>query len=293
MQNQIIEVKQIDWFDERFYKIRYENEAKVEVEDYFPSVTTKLGALPKPQLLHWYGDIGNREANLRRNEAADSGSRVHWAWQTYCTAGIVIYNPPKAPIYDEEEIKELKEKYNQHFFMLYNQDEMWSFMKLVAFYQAVKPYKMLSEHTVYDIDNRDAGTMDNLFGIPEGEYMINGSKPVKLARGLYLFDAKTGNYIGNDSKMQLAAYWGCIMFMIRNGLIDLPEKEEDRNIVGAIIGHTAAKTRSGIEGFSATVLNVDDLQEYYKRYRNIAAVWESEFGTLKPTIRQVPGYITL
>jgi len=48
MEKEILQVKQIEWFDDHFYKIRYVNEAKVELEDYIPSVTTKLGALSKP-----------------------------------------------------------------------------------------------------------------------------------------------------------------------------------------------------------------------------------------------------
>ena len=47
-----IEVKQIAWFDDRFYKIRYENDKKVEVEDYIPSITTKLNALPIQRYRH-------------------------------------------------------------------------------------------------------------------------------------------------------------------------------------------------------------------------------------------------
>jgi len=285
-----IELKQIDWFDDHFYKIRYENDQKVEVEVYIPSVTTKLGALSKPQLQRWYGDVGNREAFLRMTEASDRGSRIHWAWECFTSGGVVIYHPDKTPLFDNEELEELKKRYNQHYFILRNQDEMWNFMKLEAFHKAVKPTFSLSEQKVFNLDTMDAGTMDNLFGVKEGTYLINGSKPVKLETGLYLFDAKTGSYVGAEAKMQLSAYWACLVWMARNKFIELPE---DMEIQGAIIGHTSAKTRSGIEGFSATVIPKDEIEDYYRRYRNIAAVWESEFSSMKPKIRQIPGYVAL
>ena len=285
-----VELKQIAWFDDRFYKVRYENDQKVEVEDYLPSVTTKLGALAKPQLVKWVGDLGNREANLQKYEKADRGSRIHWAWETFCGGGVVIYQPDKTPMYDDVEFAALVKKYNGHYFVLKNQDEMWNFMKLAEFHKRIKPTFSLNEQIVYDLGNRDAGTMDNLFGIETGEYEINGTKPVKLERGLYLFDAKTGNYVGNEAKMQLGAYWGCVYYMIQNKLIELPE---DLEIKGAIIGHTSAQTRKGIEGFSAIYTPLEELKEYYRRYRNISAVWESEFGTMKPKIRQIPAYLSL
>ena len=34
MKENVLDVKQIDWFDDRFYRVRYENDAKVEIEDY-------------------------------------------------------------------------------------------------------------------------------------------------------------------------------------------------------------------------------------------------------------------
>jgi len=285
-----IELKRIDWFDDRFYKIKYVNEAKVDIEDYLPSVTTKLNALSKPQLTSWYGDIGNREARLRVTESADRGSRIHWAWETFCSGGVVIYDPPKTPLYTPEEKDEIIKRHNGHFFILQNQDEMWNFTKLRDFHKAIKPYFTLNEYTVFDINNRDAGTMDNLFGIEAGKYMINGVKPVELKRGLYLFDAKTGNYIGNEAKMQLGAYWSCVMYMIDNGFIDLPMED---GIQGAIIGHTSAKTKAGIEGFSAILIPKEELSQYYNRYRHISAVWTNEFGSLKPKIRQLEGFIAL
>ncbi len=277
-----IEVKQIDWFDDHFYKIRYENEAKIEVEDYIPSVTTKLGALAKPFLIGWYGDIGTREARLRTMEQADRGSRIHWAWETYTTGGVVIYDSPKTPIYTKEEVDKIIESSKGNYLILRDQEEMYQMMKMEKFYKALDPISCASESIVYDIENRDAGTMDNLFEINSGEYEINGATLLKLGGGFYIFDLKSGNYLGKEARMQVACYAKCAVSM---GLV--PEIE------GALIGHTASKTKKGIEGFSTVHLTQDDIEQEYQDYRDIARVWDRNFGTRKPTIRQIPGIIKL
>lgn len=280
--NKKIEVKQIDWFDDHFYKIRYENEAKVEIEDYIPSVTTKLGALAKPFLIGWYGDIGTREARFRTTEQADRGSRIHWAWECYTTGGVVIYDSPKTPIYDKEELDKIINASKGNFLILRDQDEMYQIMKLEKFYKILKPISYASESIVYDIENRDAGTMDNLFKINAGEYEVNGSVPLKLDGGFYIFDLKSGNYLGKEARMQVSCYAKCAVSM---GLAP--------DIEGALIGHTASKNKKGIEGFSTVHLTKEDIEQEYQDYRDIAKVWERNFGTRKPTIRQIPGIIKL
>ena len=36
-----------------------------------------------------------------------------------------------------------------------------------------------------------------------------------------------------------------------------------------------------------------EINQYYQDYRDIAKVWDRNFGNEKPTIRQIPGIITL
>ena len=62
---------------------------------------------------------------------------------------------------------------------------------------------------------------------------------------------------------------------------------------GDIMAHTSAQIKSGIEGFMAYFLNREEIEQYYQDYRDIAKVWERQFGTRKPTIRQLPGYVSL
>jgi hypothetical protein len=276
-----IEIKQIDWFDSHWYKVRYENEAKNEVTDYLPSVTTILGLYPKPFLQRWRGDIGNREADMRVEEAAERGSRIHHAWYTYMTGGYVIYHPPKTPLYTPEELADLKKRCNNQFVILTNQDEMYQAVKLELFYKALAPGVIASEMTVVNLEDRDAGTLDNVFEIKKGEYNINGSKPVKLEAGKYVFDLKTGKAVSPENSLQASRY--AVMY----------EQMEGVEIQGALIGHTNAATRSGIEGFGVKVISRDEIEENNKVYLDIMKVWKKVNAGMKPTLRQLPGLIKL
>ena len=277
--NKTLEVKQIDWFDDHFYKIRYINEAKQEIIDYLPSTTTKLSAVSKPFLIRWHGDIGNREATLRRDEAGDRGSRIHWAWHVYITGGAVIYNPPKTPLYTKKEIEELQKKYTETF-ILTNQNEMWDLMKLQKLVQILKPTPVASEVILYDIENREAGTVDNIFDIEAGSYKINGSTPLVLPKGRYIVDLKSGASIG-DGDMQVANY------------AKMAEKCDYGSIQGTLILHTKSKTKAGIEGLGVSYQDEKMVDQKYQDFRDISRVWERQFGNKKPIVRQIPGLITL
>ena len=281
MKKEPIEVKMIEWFDSHFYKIKYLDEAKIECEDYIPSVTTKLGALSKPNLIRWYGDLGTREAELRKNEAANYGMSVHWAWYAITTGGAVIYQPPRGPLYSPDEMAELHKKFKGHYRIMYSQDEMWDVMKLQELLKRLKPEILMSEYIVFDLENKDAGTVDNIFHIKAGTYEINGKTPLKLEEGNYIHDLKTGNYLGKESKMQVATYAKCA------------EKTTDLEIKGALITHTKSKNRNGIEGLGVTLMTREDIEQEYKDYRDIAAVWDRNFASMKPKVRQIPAIITM
>ncbi len=272
-------IKCIDWFDDHFYKIEYVNEAKQDIIDYLPSTTTKLSALAKPFLIKWHGDIGNREATMRRDEAGERGTRLHYAWATYITGGAVIYNPPKTPLYNAEELAELKKKY-PNCWMITNQGEMWDMMKLQKFVQILKPKSIASEVILYDLENHEAGTADNIFDIEAGSYLINGATPLVLPAGRYMFDLKTGASIG-DGDMQVANY------------ATMAKKTGYGEILGTLIGHTQSKNKKGIEGFGISYQDEKKIAEKYQDFRDIARVWERQFGTKKPIIRQIPGIIIL
>lgn len=273
----MMEVKSVEWFDDRFYKIKL-GDGKI---DYIPSVTTKLGALAKPFLIRWYGDLGTREANRQKIEKADRGTRIHHAWWVYTTNGAVIYQPDNHPIYNKDELSEVCKKYGNHVSIIRNQDEMYQVTKLQKFYKAINPTETNSEVTVCDPEMRDAGTTDNIFNISSGEYMVNGAKPLVLTGGKYIFDLKTGTAVGKEARMQVACY------------AKIVEKMDMGPIVGGLIGHTQAKTKNGIAGFSTIHMTQEELAIEYSDYRDVAKVWERNFGNTKPRVRTLPSIIVI
>ena len=121
-----MEIKLVEWFDEHWYKIIKED----ETVDYFPSTNTKLRVVAKPYIGKWRGDIGNREADLRMFEAGERGTRIHHAWYTLTTGGIVIFNPWQRPNYSAEDISKLQDEYSGKVSVVQYQDEMLDIWKL-------------------------------------------------------------------------------------------------------------------------------------------------------------------
>ncbi len=270
-----IEIKQINWFDDHWYKVRYLNDEKLECEDYYASVTTKLGILAKPHLIRWYGDVGTREAQRKTREAADRGTRIHWAWYTYVQGGAIIYQDRRAPAYTREETDEIFKQHNGNVWTIENQDEHWDFLKLVEMFKRLDPQIVESEKKVFNVEHKEAGTADNIFNLKEGKYEISGAKPLVLPAGNYLGDLKTGASVTKEAYMQISAYVYCAESMGYD------------TFTGALIYHTQSKTKSGIPGLSVTYLNRAEIEQHYSDFRDISRVWERQ-STSKPIIRQLP-----
>ena len=280
----IKEVKLVEWFDSHWYKIVYQDKEIVDGPDittYFASTTTKLGIVSKPFLARWRGDIGNREADLRLFEAQERGIRIHHGWYTLTTGGVVIYQPFQRPNYNEEEISRLMDAYAGNVAIIRYQDEMYDLWKLQRWIDVVKPKFLASEMTVYSLTNKDAGTLDNLVFIEEGDYMINGAKPLHLPCGIYLLDLKTGKQVDDNAFMQTADYFMCVKEM---GLGDS---------VGTLILHTQAATKKAIEGLSTLYRSKEQVEEDYKDYRLAAALWERKNADAKPNVFEFPSLLTL
>ena len=285
VKKETVDVRMFSWFDDHFYKVRYINEAKVEVEEYFASVTTKLGALDEPFLRRWYGQVGLEEALRVMREAGDRGSRIHWAWQVFNEGGAIIYNPDKAAPYNKEELDELWKYYNGNCVVIKNQDEQLQLSKLQRWIQAVEPKQISCEMIVYDIEEKDAGTLDNLMFIEAGDYMIAGSKPLKFPEGWYIIDLKTGNNVSDKARMQVSRYGRMVEKM--------PIVRDDKPVVieGALIIHTSASTRTGIEGLTTIYVPREEMVELNKDYLDIAKVWNRQCQSQKPKIFQLPALI--
>jgi len=267
--------KQVAWYDDRFYEFEFEEGRK----EYFASVTTKLGVVSKPFLAQWRGSVGNQEANRVMSEAQEKGTREHDAWETLVKGGVVLFNPRKKPVYKQEDVDQYRLEYPK-VSIIEEQEEMHDVVKLSMFLERVKPVSLASEITVYSLINRDAGTMDNLFEIKEGEYMVSGSKPIFIPGGIYVADLKSGKTVDRSAYKQCACYAACVREM---GIADP---------IGTMILHTSAQTRSGIEGFACIIRNKEQMEQDYKSYRLTAALWEDENQDYHPKVFSLPTMVT-
>ena len=272
-----IQIKMVDWFDSHVYKIDLLKDGKPETR-WVPSVTTKLGITDKPFLAKWRGDIGNREADMRLYESQERGSRIHHAWSIFCLGGVVIYNPWNRPNYTEAEIAQIKAN-NEKWAVLSNQDEMYALIKLQRLVEVLKPKMLYSERIVYSLTNNDAGTADNIWEIEEGDYMINGAKPLRIPKGRYLVDLKNGNQISDEAYYQTAAYVMCA------------EEMGDPEYAGTLILHTSSKNKSGIEGLGVSLSLRPEVEENYQTYRLAASLWEKKNPGFAPKIFEFPSII--
>lgn len=271
-----LEIRMIELLDDHWYKVTVDG-----VIHYIPSVTTKLGIIEKPQLARWRGDIGNREADLRMFEGQEAGRRIHHAWYTYTTGGVVLYQPAISPIYTDAQIKDLQMRFDGNVFLMRYQDEMFDLYKLQKWFNIVKPRVVAAEATCCSLKYRDAGTIDNVFEIAEGDYPINGAKPLRLAGGLYVVDLKSGNTVSDEAHLQTAAY------------ANAWEEMERGKVVGTIIVHTSAKTKQGIRGL-ATLVRTDEewRNEDFAEYRLAASLWEMRNKDKRPEIFEFPNIIS-
>lgn len=265
----------IEWFNAHYYKVTVDGQAR-----FIPSVTTKLGVIDKPQLARWRGDVGNREADMRSYEAAQKGTRIHWAYATALNGGAVVFDPWQRPVYTEEGLAALRKEHGE-IAVLRTQEEMWAISKLAVQFKHLNPQILGVEEAVYDIERGDAGTIDNILRIEAGEYFIAGPKPLRLSGGIYINDLKTGSFVGDDVWLQLAPY--TIMY----------EKKHGVTCAGALVTHTGTSIKSGIPGLKTLFCSRDLVEEYYKKYRRISDVWMDRHEGEEPETFQLPSLITM
>jgi hypothetical protein len=270
-------VHKVQYFDRRYYKVLLNN-----IEMLYPSVTEILSITPKPYLATWRGELGNDEANRVMNEAMDKGTIVHKGVETIVKGGIVVFNPYESPKYDTAQIYELEKSYPS-VFVVRNQDLHIQIWRVVQFLEAVKAIGIDSERIVYSSDYGYAGTLDLIIDIPEdGEYMVAGTTPIPIKKGLYICDVKTGK-TGGDSleyQMQVSAY--------AKAYSVLAEKE----VSGAIILHTQAQVKRGIEGFKATVLTNNEMNGRFREFLSVLNVYKIYHPVPKPKEIEFPAQLS-
>ena len=263
--------KQISWFDDHFYQVG---------EDFLPSVTTILNAVPKSFLSNWRGQVGNWEADRIMNEAMDKGSRIHNAVSIFLSGGAILFNNPKAPAYNQEEIEQVKQS-TKLFCLIQNQQEMLELYRFQQFFDKVSPQVIATDLNVYSLKLNYAGSLDMILDIQDGNYEVNGAKPIHIPTGRYICDLKTGSAIDDNYYSQIAAY-----------MVAYEEIDHQLEISGGLIIHTNSKTQKGIEGFSLYQRNRDELEEDFQRFLKYKAIYDMN-GSTKPKIFNLPGIIKM
>lgn len=162
-------LRRIDFLDRRCYQ-RSEGV-------YYPSVTSILSAMPAdPFFLQWLGELGNKNAELVRNQAAREGTQVH--------EGI-------EKLLKGEKLDWVDEYGNAR----YNLNVWKMLLRFQDFYNTVKPVTLASEMFLYSDKYEYAGTTDFLCQVfPE-------NTPES-----WLLDFKTSNHVGLSYNLQLSAY---------------------------------------------------------------------------------------
>jgi hypothetical protein len=261
----IADVRRVEYFDTRYYKVMYKQKGTEYVE-HLTSVTEILGgAFPKDFLQRWRGDVGNERADQIIMEALKLGSFVHYGAEVISRKGAVVYNPYQNPIYTPDEIDAMEKKYGEVCVCRF-QKEWIQLYRIWQFFDLVKPTQIQTEQTVYSLRHKYAGTLDMIAHIEGGEYAIAGSNPVQLETGLYIFDYKTGKGVDHSYKLQLSAY----LEAIKEGIPDiLPE------LKGGLILHTNnEQVKNGIEGFKAHVVTIKEQKEYFQQFLKVYDVYK-------------------
>lgn len=242
---------------------------------YFPSSTSILGASPKPYLAKWRGSVGNMEADRIIAEALKKGSSVHTAIDCLLRGGEIGYKPLLKP----EEIEELS---NKNFVLIEEQQEFLELYRLGQWFEAVNPLLLASEFTVISLKHFYGGTLDALLKIEEGEYLINGSKPLRLKEGIYIIDYKTGNSFDKKNYYRQVASYGAAV-----------EEEGEYLIKGALIIHTNDnKVKSGIEGLKTYYVSKKELNRSFNEFLRVKKVYELDLN-YKPTIIELPALLSI
>lgn len=287
----IKDVKRIEYFDTRYYKILYEvitknlgkKKSKELMTQFFPSVTEILGAYPKDFLARWRGDVGNERADQIMNDALRLGSFIHNSAEVLSKGGALIYNPITSPIHSEAEIIKLKKKYKDNVVIVRWQQEFVQLYRIWQWFNLVKPSKIETEQTVYSIAHKYAGTLDLLMWIDEGTYEIAGSTPIKLSSGYYVGDYKTGKGVDETYKMQISAYINAI----QEGLPTI-------NIKGGLIIHpNNEKVTTGIVGLKTTYVSMAEQKKYFKHFLSVYEVYKIKKPVPDPVAFTMPTVLTL
>ncbi len=252
---QAIELYQ--WQDSHFYKVNGE---------FYPSVTTILSVIRMQFLEDWRGRVGNDEAQMVLKRTSEDGSAAHNIFSRMVTEGRrAVYGLDPDPLRDVT---------------VPNQFVHLAVHKLTQFWEMVKPRLLHSEVKIFSPRYSYAGTVDLIIQIEPGAYQIAGSKEVWLPGGIWVADIKTGKNISETAGLQIAAYAKAI------------EETMGIDVVGTMILHTQAQTKSGIEGFTVKIWDRHEIEEQFEIFQAAQRIydWKKPY---KPKELEIPRVISL
>jgi hypothetical protein len=265
------ENKQINFLDERFYTL--------DNVDFYPSVTTVLQAYPKgPAFDKWLKENG-ANADAIRDEAGESGSKVHDAIDNLLQGNPLKWTFTKSRL-DWEEFQKLKKGATYDHLVsyeevpLYSLEEWVMILKFVEFWTEFSPTLIANEFSIISIEHRVGGTVDIVC-------MINGER--------WLIDIKTSNAIHTSHELQIATY--AMMFNEKN-----PDMPIHRTGILWLKALTRGADKKGktIQGKGWQLKEFDrHYTEAFNIYRSVRVVWDQENPNYKPKNSIYPDRVSL
>lgn len=277
MLNLVTRVKRVNWYDERFYQLEFTDNRT----EFYPSSTNILGLYPNDFLPRWRGDVGNREADARMNDAARRGTRIHNAVNIYVRGGVVLYEPDR---YEDEELKAQNRTIiaqclikNIPYTVLHEQVEMMQATRFMEWFEALKGATVEgAELIVYSVQHRYAGTLDILLHLPkDGSYKLWRNTATELLAGLYVVDLKTGR-MAEEHYLQTGSYAHAV------------EESLLRDVRGTIIVNPSADPEEDGSGAATHVRIGEQWKEDFEDFLRMRRIYEREYGERTPKLGSFP-----
>jgi hypothetical protein len=272
----------VTWFNEHWYEFNFDSLSPEEKKkfnlldkkgiDYLKSVTTILGSAPKEWLSQWRGQVGNWEARRLLEEGQTKGTHIHNAINTSYHGGVIFYNDIKKPRYGKDEFEKLAE--GKPYYILEQQQEALEFYRFTQLINLIKPNFIANEFNLFSLRYLYAGTGDHLWEVEQGEHK-NGRNIIKLTKGTWLFDTKTGREDDKNYPKQLAAYANAL------------KETNNVDIEGAGIIYTNADTKTGIEGLKVVIYTKEELKYHFSQFLHVLAI-DQEYSSDKPKVIDLP-----
>lgn len=232
-------------------------------EEYYPSVTTILGALAKGKGFDiWLQSHSTEESQDILETAGLAGSKIHHAIELLLGGKRVI---PSEFVYvdkDGVEHKGLKP------------EESFKLGTFIRWWFEYRPKLLAVEKIVYSEQRKYAGSVDFIGTIKEG--LIDKKSKTPNNELMFVIDWKSSKAIYPSYEMQVAAYAQAEM--------EMTGKKVDR----IAILRLGSKHKAGYE-FKI----IDSIAQPYKTFLGVMEAWKYQNPNFGPKIIDVPAYFQL